>query len=149
MAVIVIMNPVAMRMFTSWEGEIGRSFSVIAQQVKAAQIVAAPKKTGRLAASITVGAKNRWRGGIEVNVGAGVGSVGGAGTGVSQGVGYALFQEQGTRRHSIRPRNPNGWMKFFWPKAGRVVFFKHVNHPGHKATHWANRGMVAIISRLQ
>ena len=149
MAVVVIMDPVAMAAFTSWDGEIGRSFYVIAQQVRVMQIAAAPKKTGRLAASITVGAKNRWAGGIECNVGAGVGSIGGAGTGGRiGGEGYAIYQESGTRRHSITPRDPNGFMTFYWPKVGHVVHFKHVNHPGNKGLHYADRGMIAIISRL-
>lgn len=148
--VVVIMNPVAMRQFTGWTGEIGRSFYVIAQQVKTVQIAAAPKKTGKLAASITVGAKNRWAGGIMVNVGAGVGSIGGAGTGGKiSGSGYAIYQELGTRPHSIRPRNPAGWMTFYWPKVGHVVHFKHVNHPGNHGMHYANLGMISVVNRLR
>lgn len=45
---------------------------------------------------------------------------------------YARFVHEGTRPHIIRPRRAKA-LSFFWPKAGRQVFFAHVNHPGTRA----------------
>ena len=39
----------------------------------------------------------------------------------------ASFLEDGTRPHLI---TGNPLLVFFWPRVGRVVFFRHVNHPG-------------------
>jgi len=42
---------------------------------------------------------------------------------------YSMFVEKGTRPHPIYARNAP-FLVFFWPKVGRVVRFKKVNHPG-------------------
>lgn len=47
----------------------------------------------------------------------------------------ATFREEGTRPHTIRARNAPV-LRFFWPKVGRVVFFKQVNHPGNRPMPW-------------
>jgi len=128
--VTVIMYPGAVEFMKSWEGEIGRHISRLCDQVKDDQKVLAPKKTGRLAASISVD-KGRGVSGIQATIGA-----------HGKGLGYAMYMEEGTRPHSIRPRNPAGFMKFYWPKVGHVVWFKHVSHPGNHAYHWAYYGLV-------
>lgn len=48
---------------------------------------------------------------------------------VSANARYARFVEYGTRPHVIRARR-SPVLSFFWPKVGRQVFFKQVNHPG-------------------
>ncbi|MEE9177574.1 MAG: hypothetical protein V3U46_04035 [Acidimicrobiia bacterium] len=43
---------------------------------------------------------------------------------------YGEFVIQGTRPHVIRAKR-GGVLAFHWPKAGGVVFFAKVNHPGN------------------
>jgi hypothetical protein len=43
---------------------------------------------------------------------------------------YAEFVIQGTRPHVIRAKRGSA-LRFHWPKAGGVVFFAKVNHPGN------------------
>jgi hypothetical protein len=45
---------------------------------------------------------------------------------------YGLFVEVGTRPHVIRPKNPNGMLKWTGPD-GAVHFAKQVHHPGTRA----------------
>jgi HK97 gp10 family phage protein len=80
--------------------------------------VEAPVKTGRLRASIKEEAEHAF----------GEMSVRG---GVSANTPYALFVHQGTRPHFIYARRASA-LRFFWPRVGRVVYFKHVHHPGTK-----------------
>lgn len=47
----------------------------------------------------------------------------------------ARFHHQGTEPHIIRARY-KPFLVFFWAKAGRVVRFKQVNHPGTKPNHY-------------
>ncbi|GAA3172480.1 hypothetical protein [Nonomuraea roseoviolacea] len=49
-----------------------------------------------------------------------------------QGEPLGLFLEVGTRPHVIRPRNPNGWLRWVGSD-GKVHFAKKVNHPGTRA----------------
>ena len=42
--------------------------------------------------------------------------------------------DQGTRRHSIRPRRKR-FLRF--SAGGRIVYTKHVNHPGTKPRRWS------------
>lgn len=37
----------------------------------------------------------------------------------------------GTKPHTITARRAK-YLRFYWPKAGKVVFFKSVQHPGYK-----------------
>lgn len=46
--------------------------------------------------------------------------------------------QKGTRPHVIRPKNTQA-LRFFWPAAGGVVFFKQVNHPGTAANPYHER----------
>lgn len=43
---------------------------------------------------------------------------------------YALLHHEGSRPHMIRPRRPNGALRFM--KDGKVIFAKIVHHPGTK-----------------
>lgn len=140
--VYVLMNRPAVDHLRGWNGDVGHAFSILAQQTKGFQIVGTPHKTGRLAASISVGPRLHWAGGIEVAVGAGAGGHdGGGGFTSPRGVGYALYTDQGTAPHTFGPRDPNGYLVFFWVKVGHWVRLKSVNHPGNRAHQWAFRGL--------
>jgi hypothetical protein len=78
---------------------------------------AAPKKTGKYAASI----RTRQ---LTVN--------NGAGFEVLSPSPLGKFIQGGTRPHIIRAKNAR-FLRFYWPKVGRVVYFKSVNHPGTRA----------------
>ena len=45
-------------------------------------------------------------------------------------IGYALYHHEGTDPHPIDPIPPNKVLVFYYPKAGRVVYLRHVDHPG-------------------
>jgi hypothetical protein len=45
---------------------------------------------------------------------------------------------EGTRPHVIRVKRAR-FLRFYWPKVGRVVYFKSVNHPGTKANPFLSR----------
>lgn len=47
----------------------------------------------------------------------------------------ARLHHEGTKPHEIVPRNGR-FLVFYWPKIGRVVFLKRVNHPGTKANRY-------------
>lgn len=47
---------------------------------------------------------------------------------------YSMPIHEGAKAHKIRPRRQGGALKFYWARAGRVVYFKSVNHPGVGAT---------------
>ena len=55
---------------------------------------------------------------------------------------YGEFVIQGTRPHVIRAKR-GGVLAFNWPKAGGMVFFAKVNHPGTTANPFFDR----VISR--
>lgn len=42
-----------------------------------------------------------------------------------------------SKRHDIRPKDPNGWLHFH--VNGREVFTKFVDHPGSRPVDWINR----------
>lgn len=45
---------------------------------------------------------------------------------------HAIYLEFGTRAHTITPKFSR-FLRFFWPKVGKVVYMKRVKHPGTKA----------------
>lgn len=51
--------------------------------------------------------------------------------GVSVDVPYAAAVHESARPHVIRARHASV-LSFFWPKVGRQVFFRYVNHPGNR-----------------
>ena len=90
----------------------------------------APVKTGKLRANIRpapfrMTGPYKGEGGIEVD---------------TKAVPYAGYVMYGTRPHRIVARNAPA-LRFFWPKVGRVVFFKSVNHPGTKANRFMERAL--------
>lgn len=48
----------------------------------------------------------------------------------------AATTDKGARPHVIRPRRRGGLLVFYWPKAGGVVAFRKVNHPGNAPGNW-------------
>lgn len=63
-------------------------------------------------------------------------------TGSETNVEYAPFVEHGTglwgprhARYEIRPRNPNGWLRWIDPRTGNPVFARRVMHPGSPGNH--------------
>lgn len=52
----------------------------------------------------------------------------------------ALWVHEGTSSHEIRARRKPK-LVFFWPKAGRVVAFKKVQHPGTQPNRWLVRAL--------
>lgn len=123
------------RVMAGWNGEVGRAVNRLADRMVFGQKRLAPSKTGMLRLSIRQGAKSRWALGIETSVGAN--PRGGAGP-----IGVAMWQNNGTRPHEIRPKasNRRGLMVFFWPRVGHTVYRTRVFHPGNPATHWAEDG---------
>jgi hypothetical protein len=54
---------------------------------------------------------------------------------------YAPFVHDGTRRHPIGPRNPNGVLA--WPVGNRMAFAKSVVHPGTTPRPYMREGLRA------
>jgi hypothetical protein len=120
--------------FTSWQGPVGRSVSRLASRTVKEQKALAPKRSGKLAASIrfTRGISSK---GITFTSGS--------------TLKYAGWMEHGTRPHVIRPKRPGGLLVFFWPKAGRTVFLRSVNHPGTRPYHYLSRGYTRALTIWQ
>lgn len=62
--------------------------------------------------------------------------------------------EYGSRPHVIEPKNPGGFLVFYWPVVGHIVRFKKVNHPGTRpygmmisAVEQGARGVAATMAR--
>ena len=58
----------------------------------------------------------------------------------------ALWHHEGTRPHTIRARR-KPLLVFFWPKAGRVVSFKQVNHPGTEPNRFLTKALNKVTRR--
>lgn len=59
---------------------------------------------------------------------------------------YAKFVHEGTRPHIIRAKRAQA-LRFYWPVAGRVVFFKSVNHPGTGKTPFLKAAANTVAAR--
>jgi hypothetical protein len=60
---------------------------------------------------------------------------------------YGLVEHDGASRHTIRAVKGE-YMKFFWKKAGRVVWFRSVRHPGTKGSFFLTTPMVRHLPGL-
>lgn len=60
---------------------------------------------------------------------------------------YAMSVEEGAAPHVIRPRNPNGYLYFYWVKVGDWVAFKKVNHPGQKGKRYLANALIRVGRR--
>lgn len=124
-----------------WNGDIGRAVQNLVNGMVFAQrtLVARNSKTGALLRAVGKGRQQFGARGIETTVGANAGD--------APLIGVAFWNDQGTKRHVIRPRpsNTHGTLVFFWAKVGHVVYLKKVNHPGNRKYDWAMRGAEAAL----
>ena len=125
MSVTVVIDKIKLDEFKGWSGAVGRSVDRLALETTFRQRALANKKTGKLMASLHVIKKTMSKG-IAFDAGS--------------TVHYALFMEEGTRPHKISAKG-GGYLKFFWPKVGKVVYFHSVNHPGTKPYHFLINGL--------
>lgn len=100
--------------FLSWNGPYGRSFERLAKECTWRSKQIANRRTGVMASSIHYD-KSSWHKGLVFHVGS--------------PIYYSLYVHEGTKPHEIRAKYAP-MLVFFWPKVGRVVHFKKVNHPG-------------------
>jgi hypothetical protein len=115
----VVLHHAEIAHLTSWSGDVGRAVDRLGRETIWWQRIFAPKRTGRLAASLKLKRKRFARGiGFE------------AGSDVH----YAIYQERGTHPHIIRAQ-PGHALKF----GGRYA--QVVHHPGNRATHFLERGL--------
>jgi hypothetical protein len=123
--------------FQSRDGEVGRDLTRRATRVQIGAKRQVGKDTHRLERNIV----KRWdrgpsgrgaarAGDLVVQVGA-------------WGMDYAYMHHQGTRPHIIRPRNPNGLLRFV--KNGQVIFAKVVHHPGTAPNHYLSDQLVLAV----
>lgn len=107
--------------FQSEDGDVGRDLFRRGTRVQLAAKRQVGKKTHRLERSIVKRASHG-------PAGSGAGKGGDLTMAVGSDVAYALLHHDGSQPHTIRPRNPNGCLRFM--VNGRVVFAKVVHHPG-------------------
>ena len=60
---------------------------------------------------------------------------------------YAASVEGGAKRHHIFPHPPRRYLKFYWRKVGRTVWFRRVNHPGQKGKGYLRRPLALAAAR--
>lgn len=56
---------------------------------------------------------------------------------------YGLFMEVGTRAHVIRPKRPDGWLRWV-DRGGRVRFAQVVHHPGTRPYAYLRLSLYAL-----
>lgn len=61
---------------------------------------------------------------------------------------YAMPIHEGARAHTIRPRNPDGVLRFYWARVGYVVYLKRVNHPGVGGTPFLTSSLADVARSL-
>jgi hypothetical protein len=115
----------ALAEFTGWAGPVGRSVERLAKETVFRIRALANRRTGTMAAGMHY-KKGTWSRGIEFQAGS--------------DVDYTLFMDQGTQAHKIKAKNAPA-LVFYWPKVGRVVAFKSVNHPGTKPYKFLDKGL--------
>ena len=127
------------RAFKSKHGMVGRYIAEITGDVAAAVKFEAPGpgKTPRNRTGINYG-KGVLMNSIVDDVDALAGEVEGTVTVLAP---HAKFVIGGTKPHVIRPRTPGGMLRFFWWKKGKMVAFRHVNHPGTAENDFLLRGL--------
>lgn len=57
----------------------------------------------------------------------------------------ALMHHEGTQPHPIDPRRPGGFLVFWSGREGRVIYARHVDHPGTRP----NRFLVNALAVLR
>lgn len=116
----------------------GRKTVKIRDQLRVAAQEEAPVRTGHLRRNIKV-TPFRMTGPYK----------GEGGLGVSlRDVPYAGHVRWGTKPHRIAARRAPA-LVFFWPKVGRTVFFKSVNHPGTKPNDFLTRAVRRVARQVK
>jgi len=134
MAVLFVENPAGWNhAFHSWNGTLGQYLSKKTVQVQLRAMQKAPVKTGATKASI------RFRLGY---------SGGELESAVGVGTRQGLWVHEGTPPHVIRPHNPRGTLKFFWPKVGATVFPRQVFHPGIAANPFLADALQKVFGQI-
>lgn len=128
---LIVIHEAEIARMKSWEGEIGRSITRLAKETVFRQRSMANKKTGAMALKMHYKLKTYTTG---------IGFLAGS------NARYTLYPDQGTSPHKITPKTPGGSLVFFWPKAGKVVHLKSVQHPGNKGSHFLERGLRRALS---
>lgn len=132
-AVHVVIDVPRLGWFRGWNGPVGQSFKRLERETVWRQRQRAGVKTGALRASLkSKHGRADSLGNLSFDAG-------------SWTVSYAIIHELGSKPHIILPKNPNGKLVFFWPKVGRVVAFKSVQHPGTPAYRFLTEGMAAAV----
>jgi hypothetical protein len=114
----------AIAQFAGWSGPVGRSVERLLKEAVFRIKIFANKRTGAMAAGMHY-KKSTWSRGLQALVGS--------------EVDYTLYVDQGTKPHPIHAKNAPA-LVFYWPKVGRVVAFKSVNHPGNKPYKFLEKG---------
>src|SRR5687767_3809947 len=63
---------------------------------------------------------------------------------VGSRVKYSLVEHNGAKKHTIRAVKGQ-YMKFYWKKAGKVVWMRRVNHPGTKGSFYLTTPMIKLL----
>jgi hypothetical protein len=121
----VDIDTAALDEFKGWSGPVGRSTERLAKETVFRIKALMNRRTGAMIAG-THYKKGKWSRGIEFQAGS--------------DVDYTLYMDQGTKPHTIAAKNAP-YLVFFWPKVGRVVHFKSVQHPGTKPYKFLERGL--------
>ncbi|MER7500445.1 hypothetical protein AB0L05_27685 [Nonomuraea pusilla] len=132
------------RVLRSYEGPVGLHIAKLARQgTRKAKRYANVSPAGDIEAGRPPGymrAKIRWdRGRDVIGVYADISSP--ART-ARDGKPYGLFMEIGTRAHVIRPKRPDGWLRFMVD--GKVVFARVVHHPGTRPYAYLRRALYSL-----
>lgn len=125
----VVLNPIAIHeLVNGVTGPVVRDLLIRGERVKAKAIELAPYKSGNLREHIV-----KRLGTVDGHPAVLVGPT---------NVPYAFWVSQGTEPHIIRA-NKAPMLVFYWPKVGRVVAFKQVQHPGTKPNRYLLRALAA------
>lgn len=143
------LNRAAYEEFTGWEGPVGRDFQRRLRTLEYRARESAPvyvpdprdpmpifRTPGALRMSIRTVRAPAKSDQLEAMVGANPVKGGKAG--------YALYVNEGTRAHEIRPRIKRV-LRFYWRRVGSVVIASRVHHPGTKATHFIDKHLPEAV----
>jgi len=129
----VDVDEAALRTYT--DPRLRRFTNTVAREIRHEAKFTAPVRTGRLQQSIKASradliAPGHYRAEVSANTR------------------YARYVHEGTRPHIIRARRAPA-LRFYWPRVGRVVFFKSVHHPGTKPNPFLTRAADIVAARYR